>query len=149
MKMYEKHQILRQRQITLKQIKCLTSSSLWFLMPRTKSCRFLSNIRSMLPFTIFRAIMLSLLSYRTEPQTRALCEHWPAARVLVSHSVPNSGLCRRAFALSVSADLAADQCRKWLTKWRTDHLTGKPIHTATRRDALWRFSVFMILTFES
>ncbi len=105
MKMYEKHQILRQRQITLKQIKCLTSSSLWFLMPRTKSCRFLSNIRSMLPFTIFRAIMLSLLSYRTEPQTRALCEHWPAARVLVSHSVPNSGLCRRAFALSVSADL--------------------------------------------
>ena len=33
-----------------------TSSSLWFLMPRTKSWRFLSNIRSMLPLTIFKAM---------------------------------------------------------------------------------------------
>lgn len=33
-----------------------TSSSLWLRMPRTRSCRFLSNMRSMLPFTIFSAI---------------------------------------------------------------------------------------------
>lgn len=37
-----------------------TSSSLWFLMPRTKSWRFLSNIRSMLPLTIFKAMSVWL-----------------------------------------------------------------------------------------
>ena len=51
-----------------------TSSSLWFLMPRTKSWRFLSNIRSMLPLTIFKAMSgtWSLLSYGTERLTRGL-----------------------------------------------------------------------------
>lgn len=34
----------------------LTSSSLWLRIPRTRSCRFLSNMRSMLPFTIFSAM---------------------------------------------------------------------------------------------
>lgn len=34
----------------------LTSSSLWLRMPRTRSCRFLSNMRSILPLTILRAI---------------------------------------------------------------------------------------------
>ena len=34
----------------------ITSSSLWLRMPRTRSCRFLSNMRSMLPLTILRAI---------------------------------------------------------------------------------------------
>lgn len=34
----------------------LTSSSLWLRMPRTRSCKFLSNMRSMLPLTILRAI---------------------------------------------------------------------------------------------
>lgn len=34
----------------------LTSSSLWLRIPRTRSCRFLSNMRSMLPFTILSAM---------------------------------------------------------------------------------------------
>lgn len=46
------------------QFDLLTSSSLWFLMPRTRSWRFLSNMRSMLPFTIFRAMMAVLLRVR-------------------------------------------------------------------------------------
>lgn len=38
----------------------ITSLSLLFRMPRTKSVRFLSNIRSKFPLTFFRAIFTSL-----------------------------------------------------------------------------------------
>lgn len=44
----------------------LTSSSLWLRMPRTRSCRFLSNMRSMLPLTILRAIAAA--AGRLEPR---------------------------------------------------------------------------------
>lgn len=42
----------------------LTSSSLWFRIPLTKSCRFLSNMRSMLPFTIRSAMTAHRLGPR-------------------------------------------------------------------------------------
>lgn len=35
----------------------LTSFSLWFRIPRTRSCRFLSRTRSRVPFTFFKAIV--------------------------------------------------------------------------------------------
>lgn len=122
-------------------------------MPRTKSCRFLSNIRSMLPFTIFRAMMISLPSYRTEPQTRALCEYWPARWSASLSFSPEQRPVQEGFCSFCKCWSAADQWRKWLTKWRTDHLTGKPIHKrATRRTGrspAWRVSGFRILTFTS
>lgn len=41
----------------------ITSLSLLFRMPRTRSVRFLSNIRSKLPLTFLRAIFFSLLNH--------------------------------------------------------------------------------------
>lgn len=120
-------------------------------MPRTKSCRFLSNIRSMLPFTIFRAMMISLLSYRTEPQTRALSEYWPARRSASLSFSPEQRPVQEGFCSFCKCWSAADPSRKWLTKWRTDHLTDKPIHTASvRRDATLPSVTFIrIFTFPS
>lgn len=41
---------------TVNMLLPLTSFSLWFLMPRTKSCKFLSRTLSSVPFTLLNAI---------------------------------------------------------------------------------------------
>ena len=42
----------------------VTSLSLWFRIPRTKSCKFLSSTLSRVPLTFFRAIMSLYISGR-------------------------------------------------------------------------------------
>lgn len=102
-------------------------------MPRTKSCRFLSNIRSMLPLTIFRAMSACDLC-RCCPAGPSAFQRssgcWPTLRA-VSHP-PRSVYAGSAAVYEARADeakakrsvlccaetLAMDQWRKWLTKWR-------------------------------
>lgn len=112
-----------------------TSSSLWFLMPRTKSWRFLSNIRSMLPLTIFRAMSIRD-SYRYCPAgVSSLQKVWWWVKTDPLHRFSSTRvpwmqgppLFAKARADEAEArwsvpcrteTLAMDECRKWLTKWR-------------------------------
>lgn len=118
----------------------LTSSSLWLRMPRTRSCRFLSNMRSMLPLTILRAIAAAreLRPPRGTPPrpweargrgdhtTGARCAALPAAaervtwrpeRRLRPETSPRRGAAKAAPCYSpLASELRA--VRKWRPRWR-------------------------------
>lgn len=103
-------------------------------MPRTKSWRFLSNIRSMLPLTIFKAMAAACDLCRfclTGPSAFLGSNGSRATLYTVSH--PPGTVCAGSAAdyqaradeaearrgvLCCAETLAMDQCRKWLTKWR-------------------------------
>lgn len=95
-------------------------------MPRTKSWRFLSNIRSMLPLTIFKAMAGWLRpagpgAFHRCRKTVRTVSHPPGAVWAGSTAVyrfrADEAEARRG-VLCRAERLAEDRRRKWLTKWR-------------------------------